>query len=87
MDILDGHRFVYSTTSSKELSSISRLWILASKDIITLTASGSRRVERKALKALRASAAFVSRECEGAPPADRLTAPFDPLLYIESAEI
>lgn len=66
---------------------VRRLWILASKDIITLTASGSRSVERNVLNALRASAFEDSRECEGAPPAERFTPPFDPLLNIDSAEI
>lgn len=85
-EIFDGHRLVYSTTSSKELSSIvSRLCILASKDNITLTASGSRSVERNVLNALRASVFEASLECDGAPPAERFTPPFDPLLNIESA--
>lgn len=73
---------MYSTTSSRELSSMTRLCILARRDIMTLMARGSRRVARKPLKQFLASAAALgaSRECEGVPPAERFTGPFDPLL-------
>lgn len=64
-----------------------RLCILASRDIITLTASGSLRVARNALKTFLASVAELgaSRECDGIPPAVRLTGPLEPLLNIDNA--
>lgn len=80
---------MYSTTNSRVLSSMSRLWILARSENITLIAKGSLSVARNALNVLRDSAAAfgASRECDGIPPALRFTGPLDPLLYTDRAVI
>ncbi|VVD01427.1 unnamed protein product [Leptidea sinapis] len=70
---------VYSVTSSRLLSSIIRLYILASRDSITLMASGSLNVDIKVFsEALASAAAAASRPCAGTPPAVLLTGTVDP---------
>lgn len=75
--------------SSSELSSINKLCILASKENITLTASGSRSDARNKLKLLLASAAAfdASRECDGMPLALRFTGAVDVMMNTDNAVI
>lgn len=85
--MVEGQRVVYSTTSSKELSSMIRLYILARSDNMTLMARGSRKFARNALNVFLASDEFdASRECDGIPLDVRFTGPFEPLQYTERAE-
>lgn len=86
-EMVVGQRFVYSTTSSSDASSVSRLCILARSESMTLTARGSRSVVMKELKAALASAAALgaSREWDGIPPAFLFTGPAVPLLYTVKA--